>query len=202
MAQFGKQRFPQSYQSAVGMRAAERLHSNSVELVRLLAKHDLLLPDSKIFELGSGPARNLYYMYKTLKENDYDVSKLQLNCSDLWKKSSLNSMHPDIKEIINFIEGDSEDIANNNIIPDLDIFLVSDHFMHLQYDKADNIIKKILSSWKPKHIMLRELKKEFETPEHPRLFHNYDQFLSDYEIIEEKTSKQDKAYFIWLMKRK
>lgn len=120
----------------------------------------------------------------------------------MWKDSSLNNMHPEIKSIVNFIEGDSEDIINNNVIHNLDIFLVSDHFMHLQYEKADNIIKKIISSWKPKYIMLREIKKEFETPNHPRLYHNYNQFLSEYEMIEDTTSKQDKSYFIWLLKKK
>ena len=50
--------------------------------------------------------------------------------------------------------------------------------------------------------MLRELKKEFETPEHPRLFHNYDQFLQKYDLILETTSNQTDAYFIWLLKRK
>ena len=140
MALFGKKRFPESYQSAVGMSASGRLHENSVELVRILAENKLLNEDSKIFELGSGPARNLYYIYKTLKENEYDTTNLQLHASDLWKQSSMNSMHTDIKDIINFLEGDSEDIINNNLIPDLDIFLVSDHFMHLQYNKSDNII--------------------------------------------------------------
>lgn len=202
MSQFGKQRFPEGYQNSVGMKAAARLHDNSVELVEILTKNELLRLDSKIFELGSGPARNLYYIYKTLQENNYDTSNLELSCSDLWKDASLRSMNEDIKKIINFIEGDSEDIINNNIILNLDIFLVSDHFMHLQYDKADYIIKKIMSDWKPKYIMLRELKKEFETPNHPRLFHNYNQFLTGYDMIEENTSKQDNAYFIWLLKNK
>ena len=60
----------------------------------------------------------------------------------------------------------------------------------------------ILKNWNPKYIMLRELKKEFETPEHPRLFHNYDQFLQKYDLILETTSNQTDAYFIWLLKRK
>ena len=74
--------------------------------------------------------------------------------------------------------------------------------MHLQYEKSDYIIKMILKNWNPKYIMLRELKKEFETPEHPRLFHNYDQFLQKYDLILETTSNQTDAYFIWLLKRK
>jgi hypothetical protein len=202
MVKFGKERFDKNYQGAVGMKAMDMLHKNSVELVEILAKHNLINSTINVFELGAGPARNLYYIYKTLLENDQDISKVKFAANDLWKEESLAAMDPEIKEIINFIEGDSEDVINNNIIPDLDIFLVSDHFMHLQYEKADYIIKKILSDWKPKYIMLREIKKEFETPDHPRLYHNYDQFLTDYEIVEDKTSVQTDRYFIWLLKKK
>jgi len=195
MAQFGKQRFPEGYQSAVGINARAMLHNNSVELVSILKNNNILDSTSSVFELGAGPARNLHYMHKEFKIN-------KLYCSDLFLQASFDNMSDDIKEIITFYEGDSQDIIDNNFIPNLDLFLVSDHFMHLQYDKADYIIKKILSTWKPNYIMLREIKKEFETPNHPRLFHNYDQFLSDYEMIEENTSKQCDAYFIWLLKRK
>ena len=79
-------------------------------------------------------------------------------------------MSDEIKNVVTFYEGDSQEIIDNNILNDLDLFLVSDHFMHLQYDKADYIIKKIMSDWNPNYIMLRELKKDFETPNHPRLF--------------------------------
>lgn len=64
MSKFGKQRFPRSYQSAVGMKAGERLHLNSVELTEIMVKHNIINPNIKVFELGSGPARNLYYIYK------------------------------------------------------------------------------------------------------------------------------------------
>lgn len=195
MALFGKQRFPESYQRAVGMGASEVLHKNSRELVNILKKHSILNNQSSVFELGSGPARNLYYIYKEFGINN-------LFCSDLFREASLNSMSTEIKDIVTFFEGDSQDIIDNNILNDLDLFLVSDHFMHLQYDKADYIIKKIMSDWNPNYIMLRELKKEFETPNHPRLFHDYNQFLTNYEIVEETTSKQDNAYFIWLLKNK
>ena len=40
MALFGKQRFPESYQRAVGMGASEVLHKNSRELVNILKKHN------------------------------------------------------------------------------------------------------------------------------------------------------------------
>jgi hypothetical protein len=195
MALFGKQRFPESYQSAVGMGASEVLHENSRELVNILKKYSILNKQSSVFELGSGPARNLYYIYKEFSINN-------LFCSDLFRDASLNSMSTEIKDIVTFFEGDSQDIIDNTVIPNLDLFLVSDHLMHLQYDKADYIIKTIIEKWNPPYIMIRELKKEFETPDHPRLFHNYDQFLTSYDIISDTNSKQTDAYFIWLLKRK
>lgn len=195
MALFNKQRFPESYQRAVGMNASDILHKNSIELVSILKKYNVLNINSTIFELGSGPARNLHYINEEFKTNN-------LYCSDLFEDASKNNMSDSIKNVITFFEGDSQDIIDNNLIKDLDLFLVSDHFMHLQYEKADYIIKMILKNWNPKYIMLRELKKEFETPEHPRLFHNYDQFLQKYNLVISTTSNQDSSYFIWLLKRK
>ena len=195
MALFNKQRFPESYQRAVGMNASDILHKNSIELVSILKKYNVLNINSTIFELGSGPARNLHYINEEFKTNN-------LYCSDLFEDASKNNMSDSIKNVITFFEGDSQDIIDNNLIKDLDLFLVSDHFMHLQYEKADYIIKMILKNWNPKYIMLRELKKEFGTPEHPRLFHNYDQFLQKYNLVISTTSNQDSSYFIWLLKRK
>jgi hypothetical protein len=195
MAKFGKERFPYHYQTAVGMNASLTLHENSKELVRILKQYNVLNSDSKVFELGSGPARNLHYINEEFKTNN-------IYCSDLFAEASYNNMSDTIKNIVTFYEGDSQVIIDNNIMQDLDLFLVSDHFMHLQYEKADYIIKMILKKWNPKYIMLRELKKEFETPEHPRLFHNYDQILQKYNLVTETTSKQDSSYFIWLLKRK
>ena len=195
MATFGKERFPSGYQNAVGMKASSRLHDNSKELANILKEHNILNSESSIFELGSGPARNLHYIYELFKSE-------KIFCSDLFREASIENMSSTIKNLVTFFEGDSQDVIDNEMINNLDLFLVSDHFMHLQYDKADYILKKILSHWKPNFIMLRELKKEFETPNHPRLFHDYNQLLNGYEMIYETVSKQDNAYFIWLLKRK
>jgi hypothetical protein len=195
MVKFGKERFPPNYQSAVGMHAREVLHQNSIELANLIQQYGLLEHSKTIFELGSGPARNLYYIW--LKNQN-----LQLYCSDLFKDASLENTHPDIVNVLSFFEGDSEDIINDVLVDDLDIFLVSDHFMHLQYEKADVIIESICSKWKPRYLVLRELKKQFETPNHPRLYHNYDRFLEYYDIIHSGDSTQDSCYFIWIMQNK
>jgi hypothetical protein len=74
--------------------------------------------------------------------------------------------------------------------------------MHLQYEKAENIITNILELWNPKYILLREIKKEGEAVTHPKLYHRYDRFLEKYFIIEDTSSTQDNLYFIWLLKKK
>jgi len=195
MTKFGKERFPKGYQSSVGMNARPTLHQNSQELALILKENSLPVSDFKVFELGAGPARNLHYILE-------EFPGAELYCSDLFHDASINQMSLPVRDNITFYEGDSEDVINENIIDNLDLFLVSDHFMHLQYEKADNIIKSVINKWKPKYVMLRELKKEFETPNHPRLFHDYDQFLESYDMLSNTSSKQDDAYFIWLLKRK
>jgi SAM-dependent methyltransferase len=204
MATFGKNRFPKEYQKGVGFkdnfrgRISNILHKNSEELVEILKSNNIEL-ESKVFELGAGPARNLHYILE-------QYPNIKLYCNDLWPLS-IDHMSDKVKDVINYYVGDSEDIINDKeiqrqVIDGLDLFLVSDHFMHLQYEKADNIINSILSIWKPKYIMLREVKKEYETPNHPRLFHKYDKFLKDYDLVHESTSVNAEEYFIWLLKKK
>lgn len=192
---FGKKRFPKEYQTKVGINARPMLHDNSKELVSILKQNSIPVSGFKVFELGSGGARNLHYILK-------EFPGVKLYCSDLFEESSKTQMSQEVLNEITFYEGDSEDIVNANPIKDLDLLLVSDHFMHLQYKKADNIIKTIIKDWQPKYIMLREIKKEFETPNHPRLFHNYKQFLDNYFLKSNTSSKQDNCYFIWLLQKK
>lgn len=193
---FGMDRFPpHAYQSKVGINARELLHNNSKELVEILNESGIIENDFKVFEMGAGGARNLYYIWNNNRT-------LKLYCNDLSKEASFAQMHDDIKNSITFIEGDSEEVMKNNAMNDIDVFLVSDHFMHLQYEKADNIITEIMEKWMPKFIMLREVKKEYEAPMHPKLYHNYSRFLEKYDLIHESTSKNDNTYFIWVMKKK
>lgn len=191
---FGKNRFPKSYQKQVGMNASKMLHLNSIELVEFVDQNQIFDKINSIFELGSGPARNLYYFNKK-------KPTLKISCSDLFKESSFKNMDPDIADKINFFEGDSEEIIKN-LNDKIDLFLISDHLMHLQYKKADVIIKEIINRILPDFLLLRELKKEFENPNHPRLYHNYDQINEKYNLIDEKSSDQDPSYFIKLFKRR
>lgn len=192
MAKFDKERFGPDYQSLVGIKAPKKLHENSIELVNILEENSVTL--NSVFELGSGPGRNLHYILEKFPDAKF-------YCSDLFEHSSLNSMSEELRNVVKFIEGDSEDVIKSPI-EDLSLFISSDHLMHLNYPKADFIIDQINSIWKPNYILLREVTKEYETPEHPRLFHDYDKFLKFYDKVYEKQSDQDKAYFIWLLKRK
>ncbi len=192
MAKFDKDRFSPNYQSTVGMNASKKLHKNSIELLNILEENSVTL--NSVFELGSGPGRNLHYILEKFPDARY-------YCSDLFKDSSLKSMSKELRNVVEFIEGDSEDVIKFPI-ENLSLFLSSDHLMHLNYPKADFIIDQINSIWKPDYILLREIIKEYETPEYPRLFHNYDKFLKFYDKVYEKHSEQDNVYFIWLLKRK
>ena len=197
MAKFGKSRFPKSYQTKVGFGARELLHKNLKELVQILNNNNVITNGMSVFEMGAAGARNLYYIWE-------QNNSVKLYANDLFETESKQQMHDDIRDIINFYEGDSEDVFDECRVDGLDLLLVSDHFMHLEYKKADNIIKNVMSKWMPEYILLREVKKEFEKPEHPKLFHNYDQLLKDYNLISNTTSEHAVcfSYFIWLLKRK
>ena len=194
-APFGKATFTEEYQKRVGWHANNKLHENSRELLSILIELTDLDSDSKIFELGSSGGRNLHYIHQHFGITD-------IHCSDLWEEASKNEMTRAIRKYSTFYEGDSEDIINYEVMTDLDLFLTSDHLMHLHPDKTDYIIKKIISDWKSKYIMMRELKKGYEKTHPQGLFHNYNQFLDEYDIISDTTSKTDKSYFIWLLRRK
>ena len=125
-----------------------------------------------------------------------------IHCSDLWEEATKREMTEAMRKYSTFYEGDSEDIINYQVMTDLDLFLTSDHLMHLQHEKTDYIIKKIMSDWRPKYMMMRELKKGYEQSQPQKLFHNYNQFLKEYDLISDTTSKTGESYFIWLLRRK
>jgi len=191
MARFDKQRFKPGYTKLVGWGAKDFLHKNSKELLQIIIDNNIEL-DGKVFELGAGPGRNLHY----IKEH---FSSCDIYASDQYR--DLKNASELVRKEVKFYEADSLDIIQEPI-KDLQLFISSDHLMHLHYDKADKILKAILMNWKPEYILLREVKKEYETPEHPRLYHKYEQLFTHYDKVFEKTSEQAKEYFIWLLKRK
>lgn len=187
MAKTGKEAFDRNYQNKVGQFSRQLLHDNSIELTKILKEQNLIQNNLHYFEIGAGGARNLWYIWK---ENP----TLKLSCNDFWEKESKKNMHNDIKDIINFYEGDTEDILNELPIDiNIDVLLSSDHLMHIPRVKGKNIITLLLNKINPKYIVLRERKKEFETPEetaqsYPRNYHNYERLEEKYNLIFETTS--------------
>jgi len=204
MAVFGKNRFPSKYQDGIGwdctkgssQKISDQLHRNSQELCAILEKNNILKDEMNVFEIGAGPARNLTYLYDS-------NNNINLFVNDLHRESSIENMRTDMKDIINFYEIDTLSLMEN-YKPEfhVDLMIASDHLMHVEYESVDRILKKMMNDWKPTHILFREVKKEFETPNHPRLFHDYNQLLSKYEIVEETESGDFNEFFIWLLRIK
>jgi trans-aconitate methyltransferase len=163
------------------------LHKNSVELRKILINKIDFTNVHHIYEIGSGPCRNLFYLFDYFPDKKY-------SCSDLSKAESFKEMNPLIREVINFHEGDSEFAVKE--LKDVDLLICSDHLMHLQYEKAENILNFVKDFLKPKYIILREVMKEFETPLHPRLYHDYQKLESCYSVIHYSVSVNAKEYFI------
>lgn len=196
----GREAFDKQYQNKVGQKARTLLHNNSKELTEILKQHNLLQDNFHFFEIGSGGARNLWYFWK---ENN----TLKLSCNDFWEVESKKNMHSDIVNLINFYEGDTEDILKTKLKDQkVDVLLSSDHMMHIPRTKANNIITLIMDEICPSYIVLRERRKEYETPEetarsYPRNYHNYDRFLEKYELIVDEISNVVE-YFIRIYKVK
>jgi len=83
----------------------------------------------------------------------------------------------------------------------IDLLISSDHLMHLQSDKGDAILKHIATKWKPKYLLIREVKKRFEILDYPKIHHDYDILDKYYKTLVSTSSKQDDAYFIKLYER-
>jgi len=187
MAKTGPKHFDRGYQTRVGQFGRQLLHDNSIELTKVLQEQGLIKDDFHFFEIGAGGARNLWYFWE---ENN----NIKISCNDFWEKESKENMHTDIRDIINFHEGDTEDVLNE--LPDdtkIDVFLSSDHMMHLPRVKGEAVITLLLNKFLPKYVVLRERKKEFETPEetaqsYPRNYHNYERLEEKYDLIHESTS--------------
>ena len=195
MPEWGKKRFPEKYQSRVGWNSRELLHNNSLELVRVLKQFNLPEDNMKVFEIGAGGARNLFYIW--------DANKTITICeNDLFEDASREQMQEDIRDKVIFYEKDTNDLVNEETITDIDIFLTSDHLMHLDREPVANIMEKVRDEWKPKYIMIREATKEWENEEWPRLYHDYDMFNESYDVLYDKISSSDGNFFVRLLRRK
>lgn len=187
-------RFPPGYQKLVGINAREHLHKNSIELCDVLQEHDVIKDNIKIFEIGAGGCRNLKYIHD--KNNT-----IQLFANDLYKEASVNQMHETIKEKVIFFEVETQKLFDEQNFTDLDLLVTSDHLMHIEKEAGEKILFQIKDNWKPEYVLIREIKKEYESLKHPRIWHNYSVLQENYEIIHEQDSAQDEKYFIILYKR-
>ena len=194
---FGRKRWRPEYQPGVGMSAKPKLHLNSKELVNLLEDNNVIADNMKIFEIGAGPGRNLKYIWD--KNN---TIKLYMN--DLWEES-MHQAHeswPAARKLITFYELDTLSLFKGSPHTDIDLLISSDHLMHVDYESVKSILEIMRDVWKPKCILLREVKKECETPWKPRLYHDYDMLEEKYDVGVSTESKQDNCYFIKLYRRK
>ena len=193
---WGKSRFPKEYQARVGWNAREVLHNNSKELKRVLQQFNLPEDNMKVFEIGAGGARNLYYIWEL-------NNTIKLYANDLFEDASREQMNSQIKDKVVFYEKDTIDLVNEETISDIDIFLTSDHLMHLDYEPVKTIIQKVRDEWKPKYIMIRECTKKHEEDYWPRLYHDYDAFNKSYDVLYDDSSKgSDAKYRVLLFRRK
>lgn len=199
MAKVGKDAFGENYQNRVGYKARKLLHDNSKELVSVLSEHSLIQNGYHFFEIGAGGGRNLWYIFQ---EN----SNIKLSCNDLWKQASLNNMHPDIRKITTFYEGDTEEVLSTYSGEDIDVLVSSDHLMHLLKEKGTNILNTIVAKIKPSYIVLREVKEEEQTPEEKathfvKNYQDYSILDSTYDLVHEQTSHVT-SFFIRIYKRR
>ena len=180
MVSFGKDRFPPGYQYGVGWKGMDRLHDSSKRMIEIFKQYDIISKDDlTVCEIGSGPGRNFQYIY-----NENQTTKFYSN--DLWEETT-NYLMGDMKTLyengnFEFTAMDTEDYVNSRDLK-VDIFISLAHFMHLQYDKAENIIKRVRDVWQPTYIYISEINKNGEDVNHPKLYHDYTLFDEKYDII-------------------
>ena len=184
--------FPPTYQDRVGMWPQHSfLTENSKELADFLDGHELLKDGINIFEIGSGGCRNLKYIHD--KNNN-----VNLFASDLHKEASLRNTHESIKDKVIFYGIDTLTlISEYEPEEDIDIFISSDHLMHIDKESVIEIIDNLKTKWKPKYILFRELY-SLEGQEigrrWPRVYHEHN--LEDvYDLIDTKSCKNNPNWY-------
>jgi hypothetical protein len=170
------------------------LRKNSKELVRVCNDFEILKDEIDIFEIGCGCARNLYYMWNSNKN-------INIHGNDLIREECFKYMKEEIKPIIDFKEIDTFRLIDQNNIS-IDLFISSDHLMHLEPNTSKLVLESIVHKWKPGYILLRESLVD-------RLNKGVKKFKIDYSIIKEKydilyeeKSINDSSYIIVLGKIK
>jgi SAM-dependent methyltransferase len=194
-------KFGEDYQKRVGHYPTHSfLTDNSIELANFLNDNDVLKNGINVFEIGSGGCRNLKYI------NDLNDT-INLFANDLHSEASFENMHESIKDKVKFIEMDTLSLIRDFksvVTDDIDIFISSDHLMHIDKESVVEIIDKVKTIVKPKYILLRELfSEDGEDLKRlwPRVYHEYN--LEDtYSLIKVgECSKDPHWYSLKLYKR-
>ena len=196
---FGKNRFPESYQTSIGSESNEELHDGTRALIKVLKSFNVLDKEGmSICEIGSGPGRNLDYIYR---ENN----TVKLYANDLWD-SSIDDFSSDLKRAyesgqFEFTVMDTAEYMNSRVLK-LDLFMTVSHMMHLEWSKGETVLNRVCNDWKPEYILICELRKEFENPKHPYMYHDYDKIEEKYTKIYYDHNKKKGKGFYALYKRK
>lgn len=185
-----KQNNKKEYQKHIAN--AEPLKKNSEELVKILKDENILFDGMKIFEIGCGCGRNLDYLNKT----EYDIDFFG---NDLVQKECFRYMDEDLKKKITFFEKETLSLFDD--IFDVDLFISSDHLMHLVPQSVVSILEKIRDQWKPRYVLLRETTKAVSKGKR-KWVHDYSIIEKEYDYIYREKSEGNKDYVIRLLKRK
>ena len=182
----------EGYQKNISKR--KLLHNNSKELVKICNDFNILKDNIDIFEIGCGCSRNLYYLWK-------NNNKVNISGNDLIKEECFKYMEEDIKSVINFKEIDTlRMVEKNKLSPDL--FISSDHLMHLEPETSKKVLKEVIEEWEPLYLLLRESQIDRLNRGVKKFRVDYECVKDKYDILYEKVSEGDSSYIIVLGKLK
>jgi len=187
-----KQNLKKNYQKHISM--SKKLKKNSLELVSILKKNKILSNGMKIFEAGCGCGRNLSCIEKT----GYNM---QYFGNDLVKKECFRYMEDILKEKIVFIEKDTFLLFGKETHK-VDLFISSDHLMHLPPNCASFVLDALRDKWKPEYILLRETSVGTMKGEKRKWVHDYRVLDPKYNYMYKKRSKGNRNYIIRLLRRR
>ena len=172
------------------IRKSKILRKNSKELVEILDKNIDLNNTVSVLELGCGQGRNLHYLISKYPH-------LDIYGNDLIKEECFKYMHDHVKEKIHFYEEDTKSFLGNNLI-NIDIIVVSDHFMHINPDVFLQCADILMEKWESKFILIRDCLTPRLDKGVKRWSHNMDVFKKKYDFINDSISAGDKNYRIIL----
>ena len=183
-----RDRYTPKYLDGFGANAEGWICDRSKEIASILNERGFLVPGGKVFEIGGGGGLNLQHIRAICPD-------MQFTMNDLYRDASLAVMDPGLRDVVEFIELDTLALVRTQSHTDIDVFLSIDHLMHLDRDTADEVIRAIECTWRPKVALFRECKKHMEntTRSYPRIYHNVR--LKGYDLVFDGESSINKGSF-------